>query len=220
MKPIIKIVLIVAAVALIAGVCYTVWDILSKSAVQSKTEDITEWEIYRNEEHGFEIKYPKEWHGYLFFDTNYYYISTFSKKECEKYFGTFEEEKIGENYGSISIDYPLREKSLEEMFQLTKKVIEGRARMSNAPSKIEGLVTEAITQGNINGYRIYYTERYPAQDYYQEGIEIVYLFPDKNNKGTIRFEGMFKGKNTSEEIYKEHAATFKRIISTFRFLDP
>lgn len=78
-KSILKIVFVILASALISGAAYGSWKIFGKSESASVIEEPTtelnvlepitspepnvtaDWKAYRNEEYGYEIRYPKDW---------------------------------------------------------------------------------------------------------------------------------------------------------------
>jgi len=73
-EKILKILLVIFGVIMISAVGYGIWKMNQDKKISSKTPelvtpqkvqtqeiDTSDWKTYRNEEYGFEMKYPKEW---------------------------------------------------------------------------------------------------------------------------------------------------------------
>jgi len=221
--------LTVIIVAIIVGTgllyYYYLWIVeletkLAKLELRVPRNETADWKIYRNEEYGFEIKYPMSWFAYNDTKLGFAAISTFSQEKYEKYFGTTDKEKLGENYGLIHIDY-IAGKPLEEIFESAKRIIEKTQEIPGAPFKIKEFATNEINIGGSKGYGLYYRTIYPEQAYYKEGVYGIYLILDKHSEGIIGFEGKFTGIDIdkNKETYKKYAKNFSQMISTFKFLE-
>jgi len=203
----IPLVILIILLVIVAIVGISLW-------LCSKEDKTADQKIYRNEEYGFEIKYPKEWHYYEYQGEKI--ISTLSEIKYVKYYGTIEVEKLGESYGLIYITFP--NYSQEELFEGRKKVTESLKNPvsgSASPYRIEEFIAEDIIIKGIKGSKIYYSgiSFYRFKDG-EESIDIIYFLPNRKKTGTIEFEGSFRGKNA-----KEYANKFDRMLSTFSFID-
>ena len=194
--------IIILIIIVLIGGGFFAWKYYFQAKGQSGT--------YIKEECGFEINYPSGWYAYEYQRENI--ISTFSKNEYGKFYGTTEIAKLGESIGVIwmscsntSLENNL--KSIQEWEEVLRK--------PGSSLQLENFFTEEVAIGGINGYRIYYNGRsFMRFEEGEEAVYILYLFPTKGGQGTIEFEGNFKGKNNEE--YKKN---FEQIISTFKFLD-
>lgn len=176
-------------------------------------DEIAKWKTYGNKEYGFEIKYPNSWYAYEDKITmGLAVISTFSQTSYEKYFGTFENKKIGRNYGVINLVYSkdiTPEKQIEGIDRLIKAL--GRGPVS----KIEESTVEEININGTNGYKVYFRGKGYILD--EDFINIFYIISDRKSGGIIKLEGTFAGED--KEIYEKYSETFKQMFSTFRFLE-
>lgn len=173
-------------------------------------DDTVNWNTYRDEKKGFEIKYPKDWHTYS--TGGYLYISTFDKDQYEKYYGTPENKKLGTNYASIFINYSgditpdHYANSIENVFN---------KRVEFGIFIIEKLEKNEIIVADENGYRIFAQGRDNVLE--EEQIEVFYLFPNKDGKGTYIFDGKFVDEN--KKVYNDYADKFDELMKSFRFLE-
>ena len=179
-------------------------------------DETTNWKTYRNEEYGFEIKYPKDWYDYGPYQ-NVEIISTFSKSKYEKYYWTIDVGKLGESYGLINITFPnitFPDKSLEEYFELKKRAMESLKKPASG-YRVEEFIAEDTTVQGIKGYKIYYsgTSFYRFESG-EESINIDYILPAKRKTGIIELDGAFKGPNG-----EEYANDFNQMLSTIQFLE-
>lgn len=66
-KPVTKIVFVVLGLVLISGAAYRGWKFFSRPKPETEQpkpeQQATNWRVYRNGEHGFEIKYPGDWNA-------------------------------------------------------------------------------------------------------------------------------------------------------------
>ena len=186
-----------------------------KTEISIKNPEVDNWKTYRNKEYGFEIKYPKDWYTYENIGVKHKIISTFSQDKYKKYFGMTDHKKLGKNSGLILLN-DLIGKSVEDKFEFIKSKIENIKNGKRDTFKIEKFIAEEINVEGVKGYKIYY-HYYENSIMYEEGVHIVYIFPDKNSEKGFHFEGDFAGED--EKVYKEYAEDFDQMISTFRFLE-
>lgn len=173
------------------------------------------WNTYRSEEYGFEIKHPKSWYTYEDIRFGHRIVSTFPQDKYREYFGTEDHKKLGKNSGFILLNLIKTGKSVEETFEFIKNRLE-KIKSGEDGFKIEEFITEEINIGDMKGYRIYYPY-YENAALYEEGVHIIYLFPDKYSEEGFLFEGDFGGKD--KEIYKKYAEKFDKMIFTFKLIE-
>ncbi len=158
----------------------------------------SDWQTYRNEEFGFEIKYPRNWKaiengengGVLFFD-NPFYANEYKLSEGPEF-----EDKY-RDYAFISI-----------------------GRYSEGTRTAAGTITKD-TEIKDFVYKLYRKDRFVSEETIIGGqkaymfgyMPIVYL-KQKNDIVTI---SMWSGPEHTD--HKKLAATFRQILSTFKFIE-
>lgn len=175
------------------------------------TQDETvNWNAYQDEKNGFEIKYPKDWLVYS--AEGYLYISTFNKDQYEKYYGTPEHKKLGTNYALIFINYS-GDVTLDHYVDSIENVFNRRVEFGSFIQ--EKFEKSEITIAEEKGYRIFAQGR--DNVFEEEQIEVFYLFPNKDGKGTYIFDGKFVDEN--KKVYNDYADKFDEMMKSFRFLE-
>ena len=168
-------------------------------------DETADWQIYKNEEYGFELKYPKEWYAYddksdeALGITRLAFISTLSQEQYEKL-------ELGESYEIIQINY-VKGKSLEEVLKLF-----------NNPSylNIYNLSTKEIKVVGNSGYQISYYRNFSVTASNKEQIVVDYIFSDRDNGGVF----VFSADATCNEvkICENYAKKSAQILSALNFI--
>jgi hypothetical protein len=165
-------------------------------------EETANWETYRNEEYGFEIKYPENWHAYPYFPNilgeNIIYFSNLSEKEIEEIIKKIESKQEVSELGREVYDFSIKitNKSIDDFLKEQQRL----AKLFN----IEPLI-EKISIGENEGYKISIV----TKEGKKEGFSKV-LF--KGEKIYV-IETLFPEKCRIEEC-----EIFNQMLSTFRFL--
>ncbi|MCD6298223.1 MAG: hypothetical protein J7M30_13835 [Deltaproteobacteria bacterium] len=171
------------------------------------------WKTYRNEEDGYELKYPSSWYVYEQPEYIYEYPGA-GTEPAMTFITTFAMEEMEENEyytptGNYGVMYIVKiDESVEELLEPTKEgTLEGPLAGAKAP-------TEQINVGGMTGYKSY---RPLIRDGREEGIDVAYLFPAKKSQASFVCNGIFRG--VDKEIYEEYAKEADQILSTFMFLE-
>jgi len=158
-------------------------------------DETANWKTYRNEEHGFEVKYPENWT---------------IKEETKQNVGSIKEnyrldifhpENITEAdvWGNIAVGFYVLEdnkKFFDQQLDLMKRQLD--------------LTTEEIT---INGVKGFKGTAYQKADK-AESMYVSQLFWDKENQGVFRISVWTI--DSDKKTYQEQA---NLILSTFKFLE-
>ncbi len=160
--------------------------------IQDETAD---WQTYKNEEYGFEMKYPNNWHVEL---SNYQIeFRNMSIEEIKNFSdGLPPIERIELQIKTWYSSLAEWEDEFEEQMVLMKEAGFGDALIEK----------EEITVGGLSGYKI-----------------VVSFSQDESSKAYVGIfkEGKLYEFNQLEpiECYSGNCGTFSQILSTFRFLE-
>lgn len=157
--------------------------------------DTSNWKTYKNEEYGFEIRYPKSWHIYKSYEI--IVISTYPEDTLE----------IPSAYGLITINHRINI-TLDKLLETYKGLTE-HPKSSNIFPGSKEFFFEKITIDAVKGHKVTAISK--------EGVNesgIVYFLPDRSNQGFFQFIGSFKGNKN-----EKHAQRFEKMLSTFKFTE-
>jgi hypothetical protein len=189
--PIAITIIVVFAIILVGGAL--AYQYYWPQAEENNRDETADWQTYKNEQYGFEVKYPKSLYAYEDkISGNLETISTLTQ-------GQLKNLSYKEDYGLIWINY-FNDKTLDEYYNL----------LVAKPNK-DNFLTQQIDMGGSIGYKIYYHE----QIFSKENITAFYIVSDKNKKGVISFS--VKLACDKEKICENYAEEFNQVISTFKF---
>jgi len=149
---------------------------------------------YRNEEHGFEIKYPKDWE-----------VAT--NVNLREKFGITEENAIGINLNKVNCDFNIQE--------LTKESYENRENLASTCEKQE---TVTINGVSVERFSCLISQMDYRYRYYFEKDGKYYFIEFLDNKVSIANKALEEGKEIP--VFIDNCwGYFDQMLYTFRFIE-
>jgi len=198
----IAITIIIVLAVLVSGLIF--WQLLEiseeKGTVETISEDeTTDWKNYRNEEYGFEIKYPKEWEFKKGDESIAYLMVLGNPLQGEKtfYFEIEAEENIDSLTAKEWIKNVLKENDIKKEEEIPGYIIFQEEK-------------ELVVGNNIPAYELYGVYVYDAREEFivVSNNDYVYIF---------RFPIAKENDNLSNSV--ENNKIIHQVLSTFKFLD-
>ncbi len=167
---------------------------IAKGGIGNKDYDLLDWQTYRNEEFGFEVRYPDDWE---FDDTTIY---SFDDRDYLQGFGFFG----GDNGNPALLIYP-RGWDSDISFDEASRKKEGFGKIGNYDSSFVSYLTE-------------------KNEEFARVIKLKEFSPKWNEKNILvwilKINGLsFESEVVSGDVDGESKKTIGKILSTFRFVE-
>ena len=156
--------------------------------VEDETDD---WQTYRNEEFGFEVKYPEDLG--LFFLTHEIFLISEKINSLDKYFLL----SVFDNINNLSINEYIEKEIPKEKGPYSQPIVE--------VTEIENYINN-----NINGKKV--TIKFDTRGYINIQQRVIL------NKGNFLYT-IFLPKDVSEKLSESQLKTANQILSTFKFIE-
>jgi len=195
-------IIIFILVFVIVGIMIKQYSEMSKEEGITETiseDETTDWKNYRNEEYGFEIKYPKEWEFKKGDESIAYLMVLGNPLQGEKTF--YFEIEVEENIDSLTakewIKNVLKENDIKKEEEIPGYIIFQEEK-------------ELVVGNNIPAYELYGVYVYDAREEFivVSNNDYVYIF---------RFPIAKENDNLSNSV--ENNKIIHQVLSTFKFLD-
>ena len=188
---------------------------------QQLTIDTTSWQTYRNEEFGFEVKYPKEWFNNIDEEGNKKYQAfggsyVFSNQYVQNFQRDFNITQKDSLVFFISIQKESTGSALFSIFENLRKLKEGEEFIESIPVTKERIIYAKAKDE--------FVANVPAVRYRINQGEIDFskgLFPRSSLVLAIKddFAIVFSFQGGTQETVDRNQGTFDQILSTFRFIE-
>jgi hypothetical protein len=154
--------------------------------------------IYRSNEYGVEVEYPKTWNAYKDKGYDTFVVATFKEDAPE----------IPDAFGMLNFSHRTNT-TMQEFLEYRQEF--KRRVLSNIPEEVRRYDIEEISIAGRKGYVVYYNRAFNNK---LVGMDIIWFFPDKDRNGLFEIWGIFSGENM-----EFNADTAQQIVSTFQFVE-
>lgn len=186
-----------------------------------KEDDISNWQTYRNEEFGFEVKYPREWFNNIDEEGNKKYQTlggsyVFSNQDVQNFQKDFDITQKDSLVFFISIQKESTGSALFSIFENLRKLKEGEEFIESRPVTKERIIYAKVKDE--------FFANVPAVRYRTNQGEIDFskgLFPRSSSVLAIKddFAIVFSFQGGTQETVDRNQGTFDQILPTFRFVE-
>jgi len=168
---------------------------LPETIEPNRTNETIGWKTYRNEEYGYDIKYPLNWLNFGELWGGFSIISPTIEGRSDNQVRIIPDKREGEESNQEYIDNMIKDNTLPGYMELKTK--------------------KEITINDIEGYEIIWNSLDSKTNQFRETELIIYMEAPLDNKARFII-AMLTGKGSQYEVNLE---TFNQMLSTFRFLE-